>query len=55
MDDISANWVEKFKKFEEYFKEDDIYGTVEAHRPKPKNLNNQTFGYEGSFRQLNVD
>lgn len=57
MDEIVSEWEKKFKEFRPYFEEDDQFGTIESKRTKPATpeQENQTFGYQGSFRQLNVD
>lgn len=57
MDEIVAYWEQKLKDYRDYFKEDDRYGTIESKRARvvtqTETIN--TYGYQGSFRQLNVD
>lgn len=57
MDEITVEWEKKFKEFESYFEEDDQYKTIESKRVKPllKAPETSTYGFQGSFRQLNVD
>lgn len=52
IDEILDNWVKKVKEYEQWFKDEENYGTDEKKRPgRPKNAE-ALFGIEGSFRQL---
>ncbi|XP_058464609.1 retinol-binding protein pinta-like [Malaya genurostris] len=52
---IVDTWVKKVESYRDYFKEEEQFGTDEKKRVgKPKNAES-LFGFEGSFRQLEVD
>ncbi|XP_058833369.1 retinol-binding protein pinta-like [Topomyia yanbarensis] len=52
---IVDEWVKKVESYQDYFKEEEQYGTDETKRiGKPKNAES-LFGFEGSFRKLEVD
>lgn len=48
-------WVAKFRKYREYFMEEENYGTIEKLRQHPLTNTSNLYGVDGSFRQLNVD
>lgn len=53
--EILSFWVERLKNMQDFFDEEETFGTNEAKR-KGKAMNSETiFGIDGSFRKLNVD
>ncbi|XP_058460640.1 alpha-tocopherol transfer protein-like [Malaya genurostris] len=55
LQELANQWAKKIESYQDYFKEDEQYGTTESKRPgKPKNAES-LFGIEGSFRKLEVD
>lgn len=53
--DILNYWSERLKKTQDFFDEEETFGTNETKR-KGNPMNTETlFGIDGSFRKLNVD
>ncbi|XP_063700188.1 alpha-tocopherol transfer protein-like [Culicoides brevitarsis] len=56
IDELMNVWEEKFKSYENYFKEDEQYGTDESKRPEgARQKTNEDAMMIGTFRQLSVD
>jgi hypothetical protein len=48
-------WKEKLRSYQSYFKERENWHTEENKRPGGAFDFGENFGYEGSFRRLNLD
>ncbi|PSN30162.1 hypothetical protein C0J52_27760 [Blattella germanica] len=55
LDKITADWKKKVEGYRTWFKEQEKYRSDEKKRPGKAKTQEDLFGLEGSFRQLNVD
>lgn len=55
IDELMAVWEQKFKEYENYFVEDEKYGTDERKRPGGPRQKSRDDLMIGTFRQLSVD
>lgn len=57
MDEIVSYWERRLKEYRDYFKEDEQFGTIESKRVRDVTQTEaiNTYGYQGSFKRLNVD
>ncbi|XP_060807666.1 uncharacterized protein LOC106142999 [Amyelois transitella] len=53
--DIIDYWVKKIKEYDEWFNDDQMYGTDENMRAGSPKTPESMFGLDGSFRQLDFD
>lgn len=53
--DIVDEWEKKILSYREFFLEDEKYGVNEKLRPGKPKTDQDLFGIDGTFRQLNVD